>query len=148
MEIKWMVFSMVAFGLIVYGALSVAFEGNLSSPNTNLPNTNPTPLVLANTNSETAAIANGVQKIALRATSTGTYSPAAITVKKGIPVELSFSADPRSGCGQQLVMKDFGVNVIVNAGQTKVISFTPQSTGTFEYACGMRMFRGKLTVTE
>lgn len=139
MELKWIIFSMVALGLIVYGSLSVAFGSDSSLINP--PNTTVT-------DNSTVVIENGVQKVSLRATSAGTYSPAMIAVKKNIPVEISFTADPRSGCGQQLVMKDFGVNVIVNAGETEIISFTPKNTGSFEYACGMRMFRGQLIVTE
>lgn len=95
-----------------------------------------------------ATIENGVQKVSVRALGTGRYDHPQITVVKGVPVELSFSAEPSAGCGHQFVMRDFGVSLSVQNGETKTARFTPTQAGNFEYSCAMRMFRGTLTVIE
>lgn len=141
-----MIFSIIVLSILVFGGLQLAF-GNSSisipSSNQNQPD-NSTPFAPA-PSTAVARIENGVQKIDLRAMSYG-YNLPRITVKKGIPVEISFSADARAGCGRQIVFRDFGVNVIAQGDQTQVIRFTPEKAGTFEYACGMRMFVGQLIV--
>ena len=92
------------------------------------------------------AVANGVQSISIHASPEG-YSPAAFTVRKGMPVRIMFSADQYAGCGRQLIMKDFGVNVVAQSGQEIPIEFTPAKEGVFPYRCSMNMFRGQMTVT-
>jgi heme/copper-type cytochrome/quinol oxidase subunit 2 len=77
----------------------------------------------------------------------GTYDKSEITVKKGVPVRLHFSADADAGCGKSLVV--YGLNVRLNSpsGSAVVAEFTPQEAGTYEYSCSMRMFGpGKLIV--
>ena len=86
------------------------------------------------------------QEISIRATSAGTYDNSYITVKKGVPVKLNFSADPASGCGRMLLMRDFGVQLLSKNGETQSAFFTPQKEGRYEFSCSMRMFRGTLEV--
>ncbi|MFH0714885.1 MAG: cupredoxin domain-containing protein [Candidatus Diapherotrites archaeon] len=88
----------------------------------------------------------GVQKVSLRALSSGVYDKPSITVQKGVPVELTFSADDDAGCGHTLIIRDFGVQISLQAGQSKTVTFTPDKVGSFEYSCSMRMFRGTLIV--
>ncbi|MFH1780269.1 MAG: cupredoxin domain-containing protein [Candidatus Micrarchaeota archaeon] len=87
-----------------------------------------------------------VQEVELKALSTGSYDKQTLTVKAGIPVKLTFSAEKNAGCGRQLVIPDFGVNLVVNAGEFKTVEFTPVKTGEYAYRCGMNMFRGVLRV--
>ncbi|MBI5176910.1 hypothetical protein HY995_02355 [Candidatus Micrarchaeota archaeon] len=89
------------------------------------------------------AITGGVQEVSLRALGTGTYDRREIRVKAGIPVRLSFSADPYSGCGRALMIPDYGVRLISRNGETQTAEFTP-TAGVHEYSCSMRMFRGRL----
>jgi plastocyanin domain-containing protein len=89
----------------------------------------------------------GVQDIYIRALSSRSYDPMEITVKKGIPVRLHFTADANAGCGRQMVL--YGLNQKVTSIDEKegVIVFTLQEAGTYEYNCGMKMWSpGKLVV--
>ncbi|MEM2963126.1 MAG: cupredoxin domain-containing protein [Candidatus Anstonellales archaeon] len=88
-----------------------------------------------------------VQDIYIRALSTGRYDKDRIEVKKGVPVRLHFSADKNAGCGRQLVIYGLNVRAISKSGEEQIVDFIPNREGTFEYNCGMRMFRGgKLVV--
>ncbi len=87
-----------------------------------------------------------VQEIFIRATAAGVYDKPVITVKKGVPVKLNFSADPNSGCGRGFLMRDFGVDLISRNGETVTATFLPQKEGNYEFSCSMRMFRGTLNV--
>jgi plastocyanin domain-containing protein len=88
-----------------------------------------------------------VQDIYIKALSDGTYDKSELTVKKGVPVRLHFTADPNAGCGRQLVIYGMNVSAISRSGEEDVVDFTPQQAGTFEYSCGMRMWGpGKLIV--
>ena len=85
--------------------------------------------------------------IYLKALSTFSYDKQEITVKKGSPVRLHFSADPSAGCGRQLVIYGLNVSTVSKNGEEQIVEFTPQAEGTFEYSCGMRMMKpGKLVV--
>jgi plastocyanin domain-containing protein len=89
----------------------------------------------------------GVQDIYIRALSNGTYDKQEVTVKKGVPVRLHFTADPNAGCGRQMVIYGLNVKAISMNGEENVVDFTPDTAGTYEYNCGMRMWRpGKFIV--
>ena len=73
------------------------------------------------------------------------YDKSQITVRRGVPVRLHFTAH-NAGCGNQLVIYGLGVNA-VSRGEEQIVEFTPEKEGTYEYNCGMRMFPpGKLIV--
>ncbi|HSB46471.1 MAG TPA: cupredoxin domain-containing protein [Candidatus Bilamarchaeum sp.] len=87
------------------------------------------------------------QDIYIKALSNGAYDKNEVTVKKGIPVRLHFTADPSAGCGRQFVIYGMNVKAISQSGEEDVVEFTPQQAGTFQYSCGMRMWGpGKLIV--
>lgn len=90
--------------------------------------------------------AAGVQEVYIKALSTGGYDNPQITVKKGVPVRLHFSADANAGCGRAFYLDGFNVKLISYSGEDKVAEFTPQQEGTFAYHCGMNMFRGRMVV--
>ncbi len=91
-------------------------------------------------------VVEGFQEITVRGEPNG-YAPASFTVKKGVPVKLRFSADKFSGCGQQLIMRDFGVDLVALNGETREAVFTPTQEGVYPYRCSMNMFRGQMVVT-
>ena len=140
MKETWAVLGL-ALGLILAANILYAFAGNGAAspaiPSSNAPVVSPP---------DSAPVVGGVQKVSVKALGTGVYDHPRLVVKKGIPVELTFSAEPSAGCGHQFVMRDFGVNIVVSGSESKTVQFTPDKTGTFEYACGMRMFRGQLIV--
>jgi len=60
------------------------------------------------------------------------YSPAQVTVKKGTPVTLELtSVDSKHGFN----LPDFGVRADVKPGAVTRVTFTPDKTGTFTFAC-------------
>jgi plastocyanin len=88
-----------------------------------------------------------VQDFYIRALGTGSYDPAEIAVKKGVPVRFHFTAEADAGCGSYLVMEEFGVKLLSRNGGEQVAEFTPQQAGTYEYHCGMHMFVGRMVVS-
>ena len=76
------------------------------------------------------------------------YSPDSITVKKGVPLQISFYRDEKSGCSKQVVFKDFNVTRDLAAFQTTVVEFTPDKVGEFRFTCAMNMLDGKIIVTD
>ncbi|MFH1247436.1 MAG: cupredoxin domain-containing protein [Candidatus Micrarchaeota archaeon] len=94
---------------------------------------------------EIIPIVNGVQVVNLRANPAG-YNLRSFTVKKGVPVKIIFSADNNAGCGRQLIMPDFNVNLIANGAEQVTAEFTPNQVGSFPYRCSMNMYKGVMTV--
>lgn len=84
------------------------------------------------------------QVVAVRALASGGYDNPTVNVRAGIPVRFDFSADPRSGCGRQLIIDNVGVNLVSRNGETVSATFTPKTPGQYRFHCGMNMFRGVL----
>jgi cytochrome c oxidase subunit 2 len=60
------------------------------------------------------------------------YSPSRITVKKGVPVSLELtSEDTKHGFN----LPDFKVRADVKPGAVTRVTFTPDKTGSFPFAC-------------
>ncbi len=86
------------------------------------------------------------QTVTLHASAYG-YDQDTLTVKAGQPVNFRFSADPGAGCGRQVIIDNFGVNLVSRNGETVSATFTPKTAGEYSFHCGMNMFRGKLIAT-
>jgi hypothetical protein len=98
-------------------------------------------------NDATPEAAQAAQDIYIRAQGNGEYDKSEVTVRKGVQVRLHFSADSGAGCGRALYIYGLGVKALSNGGEEDIVEFTPNEAGTFEYNCGMRMFKpGKLVV--
>ena len=134
--------------MIVAVVLIFAFLANSFMAAGNSPSGNPGNL--------TGQVANGavqnqqpLSDIYIKALNSYSYDPQQVTVKKGQPVKLHFTAESNAGCGRQIVVYGMGQNIsaVSKNGAEQVIEFTPQKEGIFEYNCGMRMFKaGKLVV--
>ncbi len=72
------------------------------------------------------------------------YYPNTITVKQGIPVEITLDNSIR-GCYRSFNIKSLGVSKY-SSNPSDTITFTPGITGNFEFACGMRMGTGTIVV--
>ena len=92
----------------------------------------------------TAYLSDGVQLVH---TTLDYRSYAPITVKAGIPVRWTITADSRilNGCNEALVIPEYGIQKGLMPGDN-VIEFTPTETGTFPYSCWMGMIRSSITV--
>ncbi len=133
--------ALVFGGYLVYGTSSNS-QHQAAISGTNHPSVNQP----SQPNVATQPSVGGVQEVYLKASGSG-YDPAQITVKKGIPVKLHFSAT-NAGCGSYMQIYGLDAHAISRNGEDSVVEFTPTQEGTYEYNCGMRMFQpGHLVVT-
>lgn len=123
----------IVLTLVIFVGMAVTFAQTNNTP----PNT---------TNVVLDGSVGSVQEVFVRATSAGVYDKPSLVVKKGVPVKFNFSADPQSGCGKQVLVPAFGVNLLSRNGETVFATFLPQKEGKYEFHCGMKMFRGTIEV--
>jgi plastocyanin domain-containing protein len=76
----------------------------------------------------------------------GGYSPNVIKLRAGTPARLVFERHETSGCSEELLIPEYGVQRHLPAHESTVVEFTPNETGTYEFTCGMHMLRGKIVV--
>lgn len=91
-----------------------------------------------------AKLVKGVQVATV--TIDGGYTPSAIEVKKGVPVELTFQGGKNIGCGGTVVFKSLKISKDVATGKSIAIKFTPKEAGEIPFTCGMGMLKGKIIV--
>lgn len=78
----------------------------------------------------------------------GGYNPQTVTLRRGIPAELTFLRKDPSNCLEEVVLPDFGVSQKLPLGKPHTIRISPDQAGEYGYSCGMRMYHGKLLVEE
>ena len=83
-----------------------------------------------------------VQKITLGMN--GNYNPNTITVKSGIPVEITLDSSV-GGCYRNFNIPDLGVSQS-SSSPSDTIKFTPNQKGTFRFRCSMGMGTGTIIV--
>jgi len=90
-------------------------------------------------------VAPKVQRVRVELTNAG-YRPASFQLKKGIPARVTFIRKTEEDCGKEVVIPAFGIRRDLPLNTPVTVRFVPKTSGTFGYACGMDMFRGKLIV--
>jgi sulfite exporter TauE/SafE/copper chaperone CopZ len=93
-----------------------------------------------------AVLTTGVQEINMDVTGAG-YSPNSFVLKKGVPVKWNVNVKQLTGCNQELVLNQYGIDKNLKEG-LNVIDFTPDKEGIISFTCGMGMLRGSFIVTE
>jgi plastocyanin domain-containing protein len=93
-----------------------------------------------------SAGASGRQDVTI--TVHGGYDPAAVRVRRGAPVRLTFDRQETSGCSEEVVIPAFGIRKFLPAHEKTPVEFTPEAAGTVEFTCGMGMLRGRIVVEE
>lgn len=89
--------------------------------------------------------ADGIQRVTLGFGRLN-YNPAAIRVRRGIPVALTADRTV-GGCFSSFVIPE--LNVWKQFSETdRTITFTPNRSGTFRFTCAMGMGDGRLIVEE
>lgn len=76
----------------------------------------------------------------------GGYSPATVVLKKGIPAKINFEMHDSTECLSHVVFEQLGVNKDLTKQKTTSIQIPTDKRGTFNFACGMDMFHGKVIV--
>lgn len=74
------------------------------------------------------------------------YNPSVIEVKKGKPVELTFTGGKNIGCGGTVVFKTLKLSGDCATGKSVTLKFTPTKKGEIPFTCGMGMLKGKVVV--
>ena len=92
-----------------------------------------------------AKTVKGVQTVTVTV-SGGKYSPAAIAVKNGTPVAITFKGGAKMGCGSTIEFKSLKQKQTVKEGQSVTFKFTPDKIGEIAFACPMEMYQGKVVV--
>jgi len=93
-----------------------------------------------------STIQNGIQEVNMDVYTSG-YSPNSFVIKKGVPVRWNINVKQLTGCNQELIMNDYGIDIRLKQG-LNIVEFTPTKTGTIQFSCGMGMLRGRFVVTE
>ena len=93
-----------------------------------------------------AEVDQGVQVVKIKVQ--GGYSPDVIQVVRGVPVRMEFDRQESGDCTSRVVMPDFRVNQLLSAYATTAVDLVPDRVGSFEFACGMNMVRGRLHVVD
>lgn len=90
----------------------------------------------------TATVEGGVQKISVDL-STGAYAPNVITLKAGVPAEITFGQS--TGCTGVVQSSDLNFQEDLSAGP-KTVKLGALEPGTYAFSCGMQMVYGKIVV--
>jgi sulfite exporter TauE/SafE/copper chaperone CopZ len=93
------------------------------------------------------AVISGDSQVVNMDVSGSGYSPNSFVIKKGIPVKWNVNVKQLTGCNQELVLNQYGIDKNLKVG-LNVIEFTPDKEGTISFTCGMGMLRGSFIVTE
>lgn len=87
---------------------------------------------------------SGYQEITMRIS--GGFVPKTFTVQAGKPVKWTIIGERVSRCTNEVIQRDFGIDVRITNGETKTVVFTPTKPGTYQFSCWMNMVRGQITV--
>ncbi|HEY0429035.1 MAG TPA: cupredoxin domain-containing protein [Pyrinomonadaceae bacterium] len=86
-----------------------------------------------------------VQNIRINLTEKG-YRPTNFRLKRGIPARLTFVRQIEDECGKEIVIPAYQIRRELPLNKPVTVSFTPRKAGTFGFACGMNMLKGKIIV--
>lgn len=76
----------------------------------------------------------------------GGYNPEITTVQAHKPVTLTFRRKDASGCLEEVIFPDFGIQKKLELNGEDIIELPELEPGEYAYSCGMRMYHGKVVV--
>lgn len=85
------------------------------------------------------------KKVVVNAKNHG-YKPDVVTFKTGKPAQLKFISSDNMGCMNEVVFKDLGIDKKLDGQKEVTVNIPTDKPGTYNYACGMDMFHGKVIV--
>ena len=88
---------------------------------------------------------NQTKKVVVNAENHG-YKPDIVTFKQGKPAQLKFISSANMGCMNEVVSKDLNFDEKLDGKKEVTIDVPTDKPGTYNYACGMDMFHGKVVV--
>ena len=88
---------------------------------------------------------NQTKKVVVNAENHG-YKPDIVTFKQGKPAQLKFISSDNMGSMNEVVSKDLNFDEKLDGKKEVTIDVPTDKPGTYNYACGMDMFHGKVVV--
>ena len=85
------------------------------------------------------------KKVVVNAENHG-YKPETVTFKQGKPAKLKFIPSDNMGCMNEVVFKELGIDEKLDGKKEVTVDIPTGKPGTYNYACGMDMFHGKVVV--
>jgi len=142
---KMVVFQKVAGILVVLFAIFMLQSGlALRGVSTNVLSTDDVKQAEQKNNPAANNNQAGQQVIEMHVTNSG-FSPATLTIKKGVPVKWVIKGDQLTGCTSKIIVPSLNISKALVAGDN-VVEFTPTATGTIPFSCWMGMVQGKFIV--
>lgn len=74
------------------------------------------------------------------------YTPNNIVLETGKTSIINFKPEEGSGCLQTISSEELGISAKLKEGSDNYINIKALKPGTYEYACGMGMYKGTITV--
>ncbi len=110
--------------------------------------TSTAPTTLQNLNAQPAKVQNPkVQTARIVVSDTG-YQPPTLSLKKGVPAQITFLRTSSTTCGTEVLFPALKIDQKLPLNQPVVINLTPQKTGAILFQCGMGMLHGKVIVND
>jgi plastocyanin domain-containing protein len=78
----------------------------------------------------------------------GGYNPSVIRVKKNDKTQLTFHRKDPSSCLDEVIIPDLKMSFFLPLNQKTSVTINPLKSGEIGFYCGMRMFHGKIIVTD
>ena len=76
----------------------------------------------------------------------GGYSPSTIVLKQGVPATVNFDMQDSTACLSHVVFEQLGVDKDLTKQKVTTVDIPTDKKGTYNFACGMDMFHGKVIV--
>ena len=77
----------------------------------------------------------------------GGYAPQVITLKQGVPAELTFTRISDQGCLDVVHSDALNFKTALPLQQPQTVEIPTDQARTFEFSCGMDMFSGKVVIS-
>ncbi len=100
--------------------------------------------LLSKPTSQKLELHSGIQEVTV--TVDGGYTPSHIVVQAGQMVRLNFLRRDPSNCLEEVRLPDFRIAQHLPLNKSTTVEFMPIQPGSYEFACGMNMFRGVVEV--
>lgn len=85
-----------------------------------------------------------IQSATVKVSGSG-YTPTSLTLKPGVPAEITFVRETEGGCVGELLVPELGIRKSLPLKQPVKIAFTP-TKGKLTFTCGMKMVKGTILV--
>jgi sulfite exporter TauE/SafE/copper chaperone CopZ len=93
-----------------------------------------------------SVIDGDVQVIKMEVYASG-WTPDTFSLKKGVPVRWEIDVKELTGCNNEIIVRDYGLDFKLKRGMN-IVEFTPDEVGTIRWSCLMGMIPGTFIVTE